>query len=175
MARTPEYKFHYLTPSSALAVMYDEAQDILGRWPHKKRKRVRLPSLARRVMRAWRVLPARTDDGKRAIVATCGDEVVAIFRYDDRRACGWSRRAVINAAGTWVAPAHRGQGLGARLWASALRKSKAQEVHVTVISRSGSALVKKMKSLYPRLCWDIDFHGHMGNRPSPRWALRANY
>lgn len=85
-----------------------------------------------------------------ASIALDGSRLVGFFRFyrpEPKR---------IHAAGTWVNPRYRGQGIGLKLWSCALRASQIKAVTVTAISTDGERLVASVQGRFPRVSFDLN-------------------
>jgi len=99
---------------------------------------------ARRCWVRWDLAP--TD---RAVVAYQGRKIVGWFRYYDdywEDSRGW-----FLAAGTWVHPDCRGQGIGVRLWKRFVKEEKSRRIGVVAVSEGGRGLTEAIRRLYPRI------------------------
>jgi len=106
--------------------------------------------LALKAKRVWTLWGLRGCAG--AVVATLKRQLIAFLRFDLRRRAG---RRELWAHGSWVEPNRRGSGLATRLWISALRRNRPERVRVTVVSRLGLKLVRKLRGLFPKLGWSV--------------------
>ena len=68
--------------------------------------------------------------------------LVGFFRYD------LDRKDAMIAAGTWVHPKYRGQGLGQALWAKALQKHSPSIVYVQPVTSYGKRFVSNLKKVF---------------------------
>lgn len=84
------------------------------------------------------------------MVAFQDKRVVGFFRYYLESLS--KHRLGIAAAGTWVHPDFRGQGLALRLWTAAVKSQKAvYRVTATTVSPGGVALVKAFSAKFPHI------------------------
>lgn len=77
--------------------------------------------------------------------------VVGFFRWENVR----KNNRSLWALGTWVSESQRGRGLAFEMWVKALESHKPPFVHVTCVSKSGLALISKVKSQFPEIDWEI--------------------
>lgn len=62
---------------------------------------------------------------------------------------------VLQACGTWVSPEWRGLGTAADMWRAALNRYRPTAVRVTVTSRGGKRLVRKLQLDYPHIHFKV--------------------
>lgn len=88
----------------------------------------------------------------RALIVTMRRRLVAFLRFDLRRG---GDEHELHAHGSWVEPSRRGRGIATKLWIRALRRYRPNKVRVTVVSRSGTRLVRRLQALFPKIRWKI--------------------
>jgi len=108
----------------------------------------RLPASAKKF---WRTAGLLECDG--GVVAWRNGRVVGFCRYGLEISTGNIKAAhCVSMMGTWVSRRYRRHGLALRMWRLVLRRLHAgAEVRVVVMSPGGSALVERLRALYPRL------------------------
>lgn len=115
--------------------------------PAKPAKRLVVP--AKQVWTRWGLQSCG-----RALIVTIRRRLVAFLRFDLRTGRD-GRRRVLHAHGSWVEPSRRGRGIATKLWIRALRRYRPNKVRVTVVSRSGTRLVRRLQALFPKIRWKI--------------------
>ncbi len=107
-------------------------------------------------------IPQATHATVRAFgVAELGSVEHALVAYDhEGEVAGWlryeiSRKGWLYAAGTWVAPEHRGTGISHELWGRVMRRYDPDRVVVTTASVEGRSLVSAVVKWFPDTEFDV--------------------
>ena len=85
-----------------------------------------------------------------ACVAKDGREVVGFVRVEQSRNS-------IQAAGTWVHPKYRKNGLALKMWQRMLKHTKPRKVECYIASKNGYKLIKHIASVHPDIRWSLAF------------------
>jgi GNAT superfamily N-acetyltransferase len=101
-----------------------------------------LPRQAKDFWKTWCLSPS-----EHGFIALDGHRLVGFFRYYLEEKDWWT----LCAAGTWVAPSHRGQGIALKLWSAAQRREQCRRLEATVVSEGGQALVKAFQKKFPKV------------------------
>lgn len=80
------------------------------------------------------------------LLLKCGGADTAILAYHGKELVGFVRISVADniAAGTWVAPKFRRQGLALRMWKRILQEVGDDTIDITAVTRGGEKLVDSM-------------------------------
>lgn len=114
--------------------VYGQEDTAFGRTPSP-----RLPGNAHQFWERWGL--GEADEG---VVATHEEKLVGFFRFSMDEDTLW-------AAGTWVAPSFRRQGLATRMWDKAFRMYKPSNVYVTCATQMGFRFVGYLRRQHPTI------------------------